>query len=261
MKIVKKYATKSDCYQINAKIKVKGLMLHSVGCNQPKASVFANIWNKPNVGACVHAVIDAIDGTVIQCLPWEHRGWHGGGSSNNTHIGVEMGEPACVKYTSGSNFTVSDLKTAQKCVVTAYNSAVELFAYLCEKYDLNPLSDGVIVSHSEGYRRGIATNHGDPEHLWKGLKLKYTMGGFRKDVAKKMGKPNKPNKPNKKEFVVRVDISNLNIRAGAGLSYKVNGTCPKGSYTIVETKTNGGYEWGKLKSGAGWIALKYTTKL
>ena len=159
MKIIKKYATKSDCYKINAKIKVKGLMLHSVGCNQPKASVFANIWNKPNVGACVHAVIDAIDGTVIQCLPWEHRGWHGGGSSNDTHIGVEMGEPACIKYTSGSNFTVSDLKTAQKCVVTAYNSAVELFAYLCKKYDLNPLSDGVIVSHSEGYKRGIATTH------------------------------------------------------------------------------------------------------
>ena len=84
------------------------------------------------------------------------------------------------------------------------------------------------------------------------------MDGFRKDVAKKMGKPNKPNK---KEFVVRVGISNLNIRAGAGLSYKVKGTCPKGSYTIVATKTNNGYTWGKLKSGAGWIALKYTTKI
>ena len=28
------------------KIKVKGLMLHSVGCPQPKASVFINMWNK-----------------------------------------------------------------------------------------------------------------------------------------------------------------------------------------------------------------------
>ena len=209
----------------------------------------------PGVNVCVHGVIDALDGTVIQCLPWNHRGWHGGGVSNNTHIGVEMCEPSGIKYISGSKFTVNDLQKAQKQAVTAYNSAVELFAYLCEKYDLDSLSDGVILSHKEGYKQGIASNHGDPEHLWRGLKLKYTMDGFRKDVAKKT------NKPNKKEFVVRVGISNLNIRVGAGLSYKVKGTCPKGSYTIVETKFADGYEWGKLKSGLGWIALKFTTKL
>lgn len=209
----------------------------------------------PGVNVCVHGVIDALDGTVIQCLPWNHRGWHGGGVSNNTHIGVEMCEPSYIKYISGSKFIVNDLQKAQKQAVTAYNSAVELFAYLCEKYDLDPLSDGVILSHKEGYKQGIASNHGDPEHLWRGLKLKYTTDDFRKDVAKKM------DKPNKKDFVVRVGISNLNIRVGAGLSYKVKGTCPKGSYTIIETKFADGYEWGKLKSGLGWIALKFTTKL
>ena len=33
------------------------------------------------------------------------RGWHGGGSSNNTHIGVEMCEPGCIKYTVGAILT------------------------------------------------------------------------------------------------------------------------------------------------------------
>ena len=257
MKIIKQYAVENDCYKANKKIKVKGLMLHSVGCNQPKASVFANTWNKSGITICVHAVIDALDGTVIQCLPWDRRGWHGGGTSNNTHIGVEMGEPACIKYTNGSNFTVSDLKTAQKCAITAYNSAVELFAYLCEKYELDPLADGVIVSHKEGHDRGIASNHGDPEHLWKGLNLEYTMDGFRKDVKEKMIKTEVEFKP----FVVRVKISNLNLRKGAGLKYASTGMCPKGAYTIVEVKSADGYEWGKLKSGVGWIALKYTTKV
>ena len=257
MKIIKQYATENDCYKANKKIKVKGLMLHSVGCNQPKASVFANIWNKAGGNVCVHAVIDALDGSVIQCLPWDHRGWHGGGTSNNTHIGVEMGEPACIKYTSGAKFTVSDLKTAQKCSVTAYNSAVELFAYLCDKYALDPLSDGVIVSHKEGHDRGIASNHGDPEHLWKGLKLTYTMDKFRKDVKAKMTKADVKFEP----FVVRISVSNLNIRKGAGLNYAKVGFIPKGAYTIVETKSADGYEWGKLKSGLGWIALKYTTKI
>ena len=57
---------------------------------------------------------------------------------------------------------------------------------LCKKYNLNPTADGVIISHSEGYKRGIASNHGDPEHLWRGLGLSYTMAGFRKDVKEAM---------------------------------------------------------------------------
>ena len=63
---------------------------------------------------------------------------------------------------------------------------VELFAYLCKLYGLNPTADGVIISHREGHARGIASNHGDPEHLWNGLGMGYTMNTFRKDVKEKM---------------------------------------------------------------------------
>ena len=62
-------------------------------------------------------------------------------------------------------------------------------------------------------------------------------------------------------FIVRVKISNLNIRSGAGLSYQPVGFCPVGSYTIVATTTADGLKWGKLKSGVGWIALKYTERV
>lgn len=165
----------------------KGLMLHSVGCPQPSASVFVNNWNKSSYDrACVHAFIDGNTGAVHQCLPWNFYGWHGGGSSNSTHIGVEMCEPACIKYTSGSSFTCSDLATARAVATRTYNAAVELFAFLCKELNLDPLADGVIISHSEGYKRGVASNHGDPEHLWKGLNLGYTMDGFRKAVAAAM---------------------------------------------------------------------------
>ena len=128
--------------------------------------------------------------SVYQALPWNHRGWHCGsgskGSGNNTHIGVEMCEPACIRYTSGSGFTCSDLVTARASAVRTYEAAVELFAMLCKKFDLDPLADGVVISHREGHARGIATNHGDPEHLWKGLGLAYTMDGFRKAVKAAM---------------------------------------------------------------------------
>ena len=51
------------------------------------------------------------------------------------------------------------------------------------------------------------------------------------------------------------------IRKGPGTNYGNNGFCPKGVYTIVETKSAGGYTWGRLKSGAGWIALEHTKRL
>ena len=97
-----------------------------------------------------------------------------------------MCEPACIKYTSGSSFTCSDTATAKAVAERTYNAAVELFAFLCKKFNLNPLADGVIISHREGHARGIASNHGDPEHLWNGLKMGYTMDGFRKAVAAAM---------------------------------------------------------------------------
>lgn len=188
MELVENFLTKNPCYQAGKKIAVKGLMLHSVGCSQPSAEVFVKRWNSPESSrACVHAFIDGNTGAVIQTLPWDHRGWHGGGSSNNTHIGVEMCEPACIHYISGSSFTCSNPRQALEVVKRTYDTAVELFAMLCKKFGLNPLGDGVIVSHKEGHERGIASDHGDPEHLWKGMSAGYTMDGFRRDVAAAMG--------------------------------------------------------------------------
>ena len=192
MRLVESILIKNPCYTADRKITVKGLMLHSVGCPQPKASVFIQNWNRSDFqSACVHAFIDGNDGTVYQALPWDHRGWHcasgSKGSGNNTHIGVEMCEPGCIKYTGGSNFTCSDLATAQAVAKRTYETAVELFVMLCQKFSLDPLADGVILSHCEGHARGIASNHGDPEHLWTQLGLPYTMDTFRKAVKAAMG--------------------------------------------------------------------------
>ncbi len=109
------------------------------------------------------------------------------GQREHTHIGVEMCEPACIKYTSGSNFTCSDTAAAKAVAKRTYEAAVELSAMLCKKYSLDPLADGVVISHREGHSRGIASNHGDPEHLWVQLDMGYTMDGFRKAVKAAMG--------------------------------------------------------------------------
>ena len=198
MKLIESFITRNPCYRANMANKdyryttfqrrgPLGLVLHSVGCAQPSAEVFVKQWNSTSYDrACVHAFIDANTGTVYQCMPWNFRAWHVGGSANNTHIGVEMCEPSAIKYTTGAKFAIKDKQKAFKQCETAYKAAVELFAMLCNKYKLDPLKDGVILSHNECGKRGIGSGHVDPEHLWSGLGIGYTMDGFRNDVKKAM---------------------------------------------------------------------------
>ena len=261
MKIKKQYMTKNPCYLAGRKILVKGLMLHSVGCPQPKASVFISLWNRiGHTTSCVHGFIDGETGMVYQTLPWNHRGWHCGsginGSANNTHIGIELCEPAGIKYTRGSSFICTDKTEAKAVAKRTYEVAVELFAHLCTEYSLDPMKDGVILSHREAHARGVASNHGDPEHLWKGLGLPYSMNGFRKDVKEKMkgdadDQDDSAAKLPEPPFSVRVLGSDLKYRSAPSTEGKELGKTGKGVFTITEVK-NG---WGKLKSGAGWIYL------
>ena len=59
-------------------------------------------------------------------------------------------------------------------------------------------------------------------------------------------------------YLVKINTDVLNVRAGAGTSYPSTTQVRRGQiYTIVDV-VNG---WGKLKSGAGYIKLSYTTKI
>lgn len=207
MEIIQSYLTQNPCYKQGKKLKLKGFMLHSIGVPQPNAKSLINSWNNPSqTRACVHGFIDANDGKIYQTLPWETRGWHAGPKANDNYIGIEMCEPDCIKYVGGATFTCSDKARAIKMAWTTYNSAVKLFAYLCEKYNLNPLDDGVILSHSEGYKRGIATNHGDPEHLWRQLGMGINMQIFRESVYKEMNQKEEGKNVTQADFNSMMDV-------------------------------------------------------
>lgn len=62
-------------------------------------------------------------------------------------------------------------------------------------------------------------------------------------------------------YMVKINCSELNVRKAAGTNYPVVTTVHKGEiYTIVSETMNGSTKWGKLKSGAGYISLKYTVR-
>lgn len=186
MELLESIVTDNPCYRAGRKIQVKGLMLHSVGCPQPSAEVFVKRFNSAASKVCVHAFVDGNSGKIYQTLPWDCRAWHCGGSANNTHIGVELCEPACIKYTGGASFVCNEEEKARESVLRALHAAAELFAKLCVQFQLNPLAEGVIISHKEGHDRGLASGHGDPDHLFAQLHMNYSMDDFRKEVDENM---------------------------------------------------------------------------
>ena len=65
-------------------------------------------------------------------------------------------------------------------------------------------------------------------------------------------------------FLVKVSITDLNIRTGPGTDHAKTGKFTGiGIFTIVEVKSGKGSTagWGKLKSGAGWISLAYAERI
>ena len=64
-------------------------------------------------------------------------------------------------------------------------------------------------------------------------------------------------------FLVKVSISDLNIRKGPGTDYDRVQFIPIGVYTILEVRSGKGSSagWGRLKSGIGWISLDFVRRI
>ena len=186
MTLYRRFLTRNDCYAAGRTITPQGVMVHSTGANNPKVSRYVpgdevlgvnrngNHWDRPGVDKCVHAFIGKIaDGSVaaVQTLPWDRRGWHAGTgtsgrSANDTHIAFEICEDG-----------LDDLDY----FAAVYQAAAELTALLCRQYGLDPLADGVVLCHQEGYRRGVASNHADVLHWFP--RFGKSMDDFRVAVA------------------------------------------------------------------------------
>lgn len=164
MNLTIRYLTRNDCYNAGRKIIPSGIMLHSTAAPGVTADTMFDHWNKSYKAGematqvCIHAFVD--DTLVLQCLPWNHRGWHSGGAANNTHIGVELCEPSGFTYLNNV-MTGYNVTAQEEYFHTIWKKALELCVYLCAQYSL---TDQDIICHSEGYTLGIASNHGDVMH-------------------------------------------------------------------------------------------------
>ena len=132
------------------------------------------------------------------------------------------------------------------------NSLAELCAYLLEKFHLT-VND--IIRHYDVTGKQCPLYWSPTKYQSKEIADR-RFNDF-KDKVRKLMKADKP-------FKVRVLDPALNIRENPGTDHKIVGVISdKGIYTITETAKVGAVEWGKLKSGIGWISLgnKYAVKL
>lgn len=205
--------TQSTCYNGADLMIPKGVLWHCTGCNNPnlwryvqpsnndpnKAELlnkigknnFGSDWNHATVRAGVNAWIGKLangEVTAVQALPWNFAPWGCGGAANNTHIQFEMCEDNLV-----------DKAYFEKC----YKEGVELTAYLCKLYNIDPygyiwLSGRkvpTILCHYDSYLLGVGTGHYDVYNWFN--RYGKTMEDVRDDVAALISgaKPTTDNEP------------------------------------------------------------------
>ena len=173
------------------------------------------------------------DGRIGMYVEEKDRAWTSSSPDNdNQAVTIEVANNAL-----GPNWTVSD-----KAMV----SLIDLCVDICKRNSIQRLN-------FTGDKTGNLTMHCYfKSTLCPGPYLKSKFPYIASEVNKRLGAEAAP-----EPFIVQITASSLNVRKGPGTSYTVAQTVSKGQvFTIVQQQ--GG--WGKLKSGAGWISLKYTAR-
>lgn len=173
------------------------------------------------------------DGRIGMYVEEKDRAWTSSSPDNdNQAVTIEV-----ANSTLGPNWTVSDKAMA---------SLIDLCVDICKR-------NGIQRLNFTGDKTGNLTMHCYfKSTLCPGPYLKSKFPYIASEVNKRLGAEATP-----EPFIVQITASSLNVRKGPGTSYAVAQTVRKGQvFTIVQQQ--GG--WGKLKSGAGWISLKYTAR-
>lgn len=200
------FMRQSTWYTSVGTVPVRGVLIHSTGANNTYISRYVqpdddapdrerllkllgknkngNDWNHSVRHAGVHAFVGRLasgEVSTVQVGEWNKKAWGCAsgpkGSCNNGWIQFEICEDS-----------LKDTEYFQ----AVYREAVELTAYLCVTYKLDPLGTvsykgvkvPVILCHQDSYKLGFGSNHGDVLHWFP--KMGKTMDDFRADVARTM---------------------------------------------------------------------------
>ena len=226
---------------------IKYIVIHYTANKTDTAKANASYYANGNTrSAGAHYFVD--DSTVYQSIPdlriawavggnkWNDCATTGGGTmhgivTNSNSVSIEM----CSKNGVITEATLANVVTLCKSLMKKYNVPV---ANVYRHFDVT----GKPCPGWDGWIDKTAVK-------WKDFKTRIGTAAVTSSAS---------TTATSTTYRVKITADVLNVRAGAGTSYKINTTVKQGEvYTIVSEK-NG---WGELKSGAGWISLKYTNKI
>lgn len=240
--------------------KIKYIVIHYTGNDGDHDEGNSEYFRGTVVKASAHYFVD--DDSITQTVPDNYIAWSVGGRKwkdcDKTGGGKFHG---IVNNTNSLNIEMCDTQKDGRIMATetTMRNAADLCKKLMKQYNIDI---NHVVRHFDVTGKHCPAYFMD-EQAWIGFKNRLANSEEKTD-EKDDEKPVKPTTPiSFNPYMVRVKISNLNIRKGPGTNYARVSTIKPGIYTIVDEQSGIGSNngWGKLKSGVGWISLDYITKI
>jgi len=243
---------------------IKYIVVHYTGNDGDTCNGNINYYKSPNRGASANYFVD--DTGVYRAVPDNTIAWHCGGTLWKDYKSTGGGKLYKVATNTNSiGIEICDVNRNGKYDISnkTRNNVLELVIRLMGLYriDINH-----VIRHFD------VTGKYCPRYWCPPYGSNDDGNKFKSDVqALYNTRYNKVNNvqvldklPAKittsGDFKVRINVDCLNIRSCATTRSKITGQIrDRGVYTIVDKSVDG--KWGKLKSGVGWIYLRYTTKL
>lgn len=261
--ILATYTKLSKCCTKPRKSKIDTITIHCI-VGQWTAKFAADYFAKANSQEAPNYVV-GYDGSIALCVEEKDRAWTTGGTDLRGNVIRCNGISGADNDHRAITIEVaSDTKRPYAVTDAAMEALIRLLADICRR---NP-GIGELKWAGDKKYSGDVTKQNMTMHRW--YSLKECPGDYLADrygyIAEEVNKLIKSGKVEGvveiRPYQVRVSVSDLRIRSKPGTNYKAVGIVKPGIYTIIEESDGrGAIKWGKLKSGAGWIALDYTKRL
>lgn len=235
-KLVKNYTKMTG--KVNRKITI-----HHMAGNL-SVETCANVFNGNRQVSSNYGI--GSDGRIGLYVEESNRAWTSSSRTNDSQaITIEV-----ANNTLAPNWTVSD---------KAMRSLINLCVDICKRNGIKALKYTGDKNGNLTLHKMFASTECPGPYLESKIPYIVRKVNARLNPAHKpMSQPTGSTAPARGSFRVRITTGALRIRTGAGTKYKIVGMIrDRGVYTIVKTSGN----WGKLKSGAGWICLDYTKRV
>lgn len=235
--------TRQDITRVNKSSrngkKIEYIVIHYTGNVNDTAKGNANYFRDVNRSASAHYFVDTDE--IVQVVEDEKASWSVGRNYGSNNLFGQC--------TNLNSLNIELCSWAGKIQPSTFDRAVELVKYLMNLYNIDV---NHVVRHFDVCSKKCPGWTGwlpGDERLWNEFKKRLSIN----------------DNSNKKDesFLIRVPshITKLNIRVDPILDAPRRGYINPGVYTIVETRVKDGYTWGRLKSGAGWIALDFVERI